>query len=292
MLHKTKHNEMLVHSGCDQTVLTKDFKRFVVRQEKGEGMDVQLGGVGCSLKTSAPCTLHIPVAAVGGGTKIMVEKAVFSKSSFFPLFAVMHRKTDLFSEEQKVLVDGINSKFLARVTRNEENVPLLSIKEDKMALAATSGARTWSSDDVRHRKEQMGKDELKALLYTLHKRVGHAKGRRLYLTLIEKGWDGVFTERECKDVECGTCRLLNEKKAAIPRVQDVERKDLAVGQVAVQDLTTLKVAGIGGYKYISVIVDAASRQVSARALVHKDEAVEHTVAYVRRMEKQGNPVKQ
>ena len=42
---------------------------------------------------------------------------------------------------------------------------------------------------------------------------------------------------------------------------------------------------------MSVIIDAFTRRVSAWALKSKDEALVHCVAYVRRHEKEGTPVK-
>ena len=124
--------------------------------------------------------------------------------------------------------------------------------------------------------------QLKAL-ECLHQRLGHASGRRLYLTLKEKGWWGVFMEKQCSDIKCDACRIINRRKARIPAVQDVRRSSIKPGEVAYQDLVTMPKA-TGGYNYISVIVDARTRQVAAMALRTKSKAILHCQRYVRRLE--------
>ena len=64
-----------------------------------------------------------------------------------------------------------------------------------------------------------------------------------------------------------------------------------MGELAFQDLIVKMPKGIGGHKHVSMIIDAASRRVSAMALKSKDEALVHCVAYVRTLEKKGQRVK-
>ena len=100
----------------------------------------------------------------------------------------------------------------------------------------------------------------------------------------------MFTERECNDVKCEACRVVNRRQTRVPRVADAQRTNVGPGEVAYQDLTQMP-TGVGNYKYVSVIVDAHTRKVAAMALRSKDEALAHSVAYVRRLERAKQRVK-
>ena len=151
-------------------------------------------------------------------------------------------------------------------------------------------AKKWSLDDVKERRDAMTDEEKRELLSCLHRRLAHSTGRRLYLTLREKGWGGIFTEKQCADVDCDVCRLMNRRSVKVPKVSDVLRKNVASGEVAFHDLSDMPPA-IGGFKKASVVVDARTRRVSVMALKTKDEAISHIVEYVRLIERKGERVK-
>jgi transposase InsO family protein len=101
----------------------------------------------------------------------------------------------------------------------------------------------------------------------------------------------MFTERECCDVHCAACKIVNRRNVKVPAVKDARRESLKPGELAYQDLIKMP-KGLGAFLYASVIVDAHTRRVAAKALKSKDEAIDHCISYVRRLETEGMQVKE
>ena len=74
-------------------------------------------------------------------------------------------------------------------------------------------------------------------------------------------------------------------------MKDALREDIKPGEVAYQDLIQMP-KGVGGAKYASIVIDASTRRAAAMSLKSKDQALIHCIAYVRRLEKQDQPVKE
>ena len=128
------------------------------------------------------------------------------------------------------------------------------------------------------------------MLLALHRRLAHSTCRKLYLSLAEHGLGGVFTDAECRTVDCAACSVVNARKVRVPRVADALRSSFGVREVAYQDLCQLP-KGYDGSKWVSVIVDASSRQLDMRSIKAKDMAISHAVGYIRRAESEGHRVK-
>lgn len=139
-------------------------------------------------------------------------------------------------------------------------------------------AKSWSSGFRR------------SVLLMLHRRLAHATCKKLYLTLVEHGLGGAFTEAECRGIDCDVCCLVNARKVKIPRVADALRQEFAVKEIAYQDLMMLPKAWDGS-RWVSVIVDARSRQIDLFSIKAKDAAISHAVGYIRRAESEGFKVK-
>ena len=157
-------------------------------------------------------------------------------------------------------------------------VPVPSDKDLELLRSDTGIVKSWSPE------------RRKSVLLALHRRFAHSTCRKLYLTLAEHGFGGAFTEKECRDVGCSVCSLVNARKVKIPRVADVLHSKFAVREVAYQDLFQLP-KGFDGSKWTSVIVDARSRQIDLRSIKAKDLAISHAVGYIRRAESEGLRVK-
>ena len=167
--------------------------------------------------------VQLPVRDVDGNVRQMKEKCAFSKDIRYPLFASMQRpvvllgagKTEQFEVEA---ADG--TKFWAAVDRRN-GAPILKVEErvrDMVALNVKSGWRSWATvQEALANADKLSRTDKAELLETLHIRFAHAAGRRLYLTLKEKGVGGVFTEQDCKHVSCEACRLMNRRQARIPK---------------------------------------------------------------------------
>ena len=109
-----------------------------------------------------------------------------------------------------------------------------------------------------------------------HAVYGHTTGHRLYATLIEKGLTD-YTQAQCNTIgeECVVCRVFNIRHSRVPKCADSAKADLRLGDVVFQDLIVMSVRGQGGYEYVSVIVDWATRRMSAMSLKKKNQALIH-----------------
>ena len=273
-------SSLVVDSGCNSSLLTTEFARYAVGEAVGKDNVILLGGKDKTLNVGPTRELHIPVRDEHGRVRLFKEKASITADVRYPLLACMDRQVRLGDQNEKVQLEDVDGhKFWSPVTRRDGFAVIDVVEGPQRALITLDAA-----------KKLTGANDKAEMLSLLHTRLAHATGRRLYLTLKEKGWGGVFTEAECKEVSCNACRLLNRKRVRVPRVNDVERTELKPGEMAYQDLTNLP-DGAGGYKYVSVIVDAHTRRISAAALKSKDDAIVHCIQYVRMVEREGQRVK-
>ena len=298
---------LVADTGCTTTLLTSDFSSLVVGKAaatSGKTERVLLGGKDHELRVEPKQLVEIPVVDVDGRERVMVEEAYISEDVRLPLLACAEKGVVLETPGQPnaVRVNGKGGEqFWVPVTQSG-GVPVVVVhrgspmaglgksadKETTEPLVLDSGGGVKISPELI--KAASEEKRLKAL-QCLHLRLAHASGPRLHRTLEEKGWGGVFTVKQCNEVKCDACRILNRRKARIPAVKDVRRAAIKPGEIAFQDLIEMP-KGAGGYNYVSVIVDAHSRRVAAMALKAKDEAILHCQRYVWRLETESLQVKE
>ena len=297
-----RKGELLVDSGCNLTLLPDDkvFRRFVVSEENRQ-VRLQLGSKNSEIVASGKCVVHLPLESDDGVVRIAKEVCVFSKLCRCPLFGAMYRDLRLCKGVSTVAVDGIESGFNAVVHRKHDKTPVLKVLlgsdvgERKLNVyAAVEGVSTADRIGALVKDHAVAKSwsesVRKEVLLVLHRRFAHATCRRLFLTLAEHGFGGVFTDQECRGVVCEVCQLVNARRVKIPKVADAVRHEFAVGEVAYQDLMQLPKAWDAS-KWTSVIIDARSRQIDLMSIKAKDQALSHAVGYIRRTEAKGRRVK-
>uniref|UniRef100_A0A0G4GDX4 Integrase catalytic domain-containing protein n=1 Tax=Chromera velia CCMP2878 TaxID=1169474 RepID=A0A0G4GDX4_9ALVE len=153
------------------------------------------------------------------------------------------------------------------------------------------------------------------LLFVLHSRLGHATGQRLEATLKEKGVGVQFSVKECKEVRdtCKAYRVVNFWRRKLKRrgaaagtrkrsrkgdesfvhEDDKEKEPEPTGPGGqfnadiYYDLKDMKRKGIGGFRYMSVIIDLQTRRKSLWVLRLKDHAVRHLISWTCWWEKAG-----
>ena len=193
-------------------------------------------------------------------------------------------------QPEAVRVDGADGKQHWIPIRYEGDLPVIITNYEKVNAARIDGAisqqarcKSTSPQEIAVGGgmrlspaivKAMDANMRAEVLQMFHLRLAHATGRRLYLTLKEKGWEGVFKEKECSEVTCSACQIMNRRKVKIPAVVDRKRESLLPGDLVFQDLLMMP-RGIGGFTYVSVIIDAHTRRVSLMALKSKDEALDH-----------------
>jgi transposase InsO family protein len=292
-----------VDTGCTQTLLTTDFTPFVREKCGGGKQSILLAGDKQTLEASPIVVVHIPVKDREGNDRIMVEKASISPHLRHPLLACARRSIvkDVPSGDMKglhnvVLAKDVQGNAFWVPIKQEGGLPVVHVSHNTgMALAgeAAPAAKVKMKLDPSIKPDkvkQLSHDDKMLVLLALHQRLAHSTGRRLYLTLKERGWGDVYTQKECAEVNCDVCRLLNRKACKIPRVPEQARAAWKPGEKAYQDLTDMP-WGVGGFKKLSVIVDGVSRRVSCMALRHKDQAIIHAVAYIEQVRQEGMKVR-
>ena len=239
------------------------------------------------LNVGPEITVEIPVKDIKGRIQHCVEKAHISTSTRFPLLASAQKPLVKGIPESAKAVkveDKTGKKFWVPI-HEKNGLPVIKIENKN--VSGTLKALILEKEIDKKPKTRKQKQEM---LKLLHLRFAHSTGRKLFLTLKEKGWGDVFTEKMCHNIQCDVCRALNRKKESIPQVADVKRQSLSAGEIAYQDLTKMPL-GLGGFEYVSLIVDAHTRRCAGMALKRKDQALTHTIAYVRRLENEGLRVK-
>ena len=220
----------------------------------------------------------------------MVEEAVISEETRHPLLACMQKPLikDVKNMPSKVEVYDEHGKPFWVPVHKRDGVPIIKIMPPETAsycgLVLDVGIKNLDLSTATQEERLNSLEEQ-------HKRISHATGSKLYLTLKEMGLEGVYTANECRNTSCEACRILNRKSTKVPQVKDVRKDSIAPGEIAYQDLVVDMPRGIGGFNHISVIVDAHSRRITTLPLRTKDEAITHCVEYVRQLEKERLKVK-
>ncbi len=289
----------MIDSGCTFNFFTPVFSVFYVGKETGQGVIVELGGKDKVVHGKPMRIVEIPVLDIAGHVQLFREACSISDECRYPLLGCMmlnKRCRGLLlgsSCQEKVKVQGKHGEFWALVARTETGAPYMVIApEGRRKMLEHRGKQAYTADISIGEAIQGGTTEEARMkeLQRWHRKYGHARGRRLYLTLKEAGVKEDYTEKECGKVACRTCELLNRKYSSIPRLKDPSRQNMQTGEEAFQDLTDMPKAFDGSH-YLSVIVDAHSRLTSLMSIRHKDRAVVHGVKHIRNMESLGHKVK-
>ena len=238
LVSRSEPNFLVADTGCNQTLLPMTMEKYVqYSNKKGGSVVIELAAAGQDLTAGPQQTVLLPVYDVNGKMRWMKEEGVFSQAARYPLLACAKRPTSLLMPNHPPVLqteDEKGNKFWVPVEQHKgfpsvmlaDRLPVRGCALGKKALTVNA-KRIWTLEEVK--KGGISKDEKQELLVALHRRLAHATGRRLYLTLEEKGWGGIYTARECADVECDACRVVNRRGAKVPRVQDTLRQDLVVG---------------------------------------------------------------
>ena len=244
-----KVTELLVDSGCDFHIYphASNMRKYVVGGPLGHKMKINLVGKGQTLNSSEPYRVVFPVESVDGGIVYVDELCTFSDCRI-GLFGAMHREVHLCprngaeSVEVKLSKGGIG---YSKVYRNSNGKPVLKVLDNKPPYSC-AGALNAHKEDIGANDERAKQVLDVEALTKLHRRFAHAKGHRLFATLKKYGLgggpDGV-TLRQCHEVECPVCELLNMKKRKVPRTTDPSKLKLQVGEVTLQDLIKFPVQG-------------------------------------------------
>ena len=86
-----QRQQLVVDTGCTQTLLTTDFTPFVREKCGGGKQSILLAGDKQMLEASPIVVVHIPVKDREGNDRIMVEKASISPHLRHPLLACARR---------------------------------------------------------------------------------------------------------------------------------------------------------------------------------------------------------
>ena len=296
----------MIDTGCTKTLLPPSFNQYAVGEPIGGKHRIQLGGKKQELVAESQRVVHLPVRDINGQIKIMVENCAISSQARYPLLGWSKRPIIRGFKEYRgdaIRVKGVyGEEFLVPIEEGSD-MPVLSVEEQHVAerlsvrgevagVASSQIFELGGATDLNPQEVKLMDEAARArVLRLLHSRLAHATGRRLYLTLQEKGWSGIFTEAACSKVQCPTCEILNRRKVRIPSVADLKRETLKAGEIAYQDLIHMP-HGIGGYEYASIIVDAHSRRISAKALKLKSEAIDHCIWYINRLQTKNMKVRE
>lgn len=281
---------VIADTGCTDTLLTPGFSAFVVAEHQGEKV-VQLAGFRKPVVVEKTFTVELPVTDVDGKDRIAVERAIITPEARLPLLACARRPIELGAggsgRVQMTDRDGSTFWAEAKLSLGLPSVPLqLSEVRACCAYASTSATALATA------AQGGGVGERLLMLRALHYRYAHAVGERLHATLLEKGIE-TYTRQECEQVRdaCDACVHINPRRRRVPPTADPIRGDLAYGDLIYQDLTQLP-PSIGGCRFASIIVDAATRRVSAMAICAKSQAVEHLIEYAMKVEAGGVRVRE
>jgi hypothetical protein len=98
-------------------------------------------------------------------------------------------------------VDSKGCKFWVPVQR-DGNIPVISIVRDAELGKGLAARACMSYEEAMANKDKMTEKEKAELLQALHRRLAHAKGRRLYLTLKKKRRGGDRCTRRRSVARC------------------------------------------------------------------------------------------
>uniref|UniRef100_A0A0G4G407 Uncharacterized protein n=1 Tax=Chromera velia CCMP2878 TaxID=1169474 RepID=A0A0G4G407_9ALVE len=226
--------EMIADSGASKSLVPPSFDRYIVSYVD-QAVSFRLVSDAAPLSVRGVKTFHLPFVDEWGGVRIVSEEGCSHESIGCPLFACGRRKLSLPGEESP-------------------------------------------SEPGSH------------LLFVLHSRLGHATGQRLEATLKEKEVGVQFSAKECKEVRntCKACRVVTFRRRKLKRrgVAAGTRKRSRKGDESsvheddeekgpepagpggqfnadiYHDLKDMKKKGIGGFRYVSIIVDLQTQRKS------------------------------
>ena len=206
---------LVIDTGCTRTLLTPAFKKFAVGNVLGGRQRVLLGGKKHELVADSQRFVHIPVKDTEGRVQIMKEHSAFSPDVRCPLLACSKKGIikGVDGQPEAVRVDGADGKQHWIPIRYEGDLPVIITNYEKVNAARIDGAISQQARCKSTSPQEiavgggmrlspaivnaMDANMCAEVLKLFHLRLAHATGRRLYLTLKEKGWEGVFKEKEC-----------------------------------------------------------------------------------------------
>uniref|UniRef100_A0A0G4H5N6 Uncharacterized protein n=1 Tax=Chromera velia CCMP2878 TaxID=1169474 RepID=A0A0G4H5N6_9ALVE len=306
--------EMIANSGASKSLVPLSFDRYIVSYVD-QAVSFRLASDAASLSVRGVKTFHLPFINEWGGVHIVSEEGCSHESIGRPLFACGRRKLSLPGEESPsepgwVWLKDVHGERFCSPDDQTGNVPILRLAKVEEAVIAANVCPSVSLCPLRQSalsgQAEISPENGSHLLFVLHSRLGHATGQRLQATLKEKGVGVQFSAKECKEVRdtCKACRVVNFRRRKLKRRgavagtrkrshkgdessvhEDNEEKEPEPAGPGGQfnadiyhDLKDIKRKGIGGFRYMSFIVDLQTRRKSLWALRSKDHAVRHLIS--------------
>uniref|UniRef100_A0A0G4ICV8 Uncharacterized protein n=1 Tax=Chromera velia CCMP2878 TaxID=1169474 RepID=A0A0G4ICV8_9ALVE len=283
--------EMIADSGASKSFVPPSFDRYVVSYVD-QAVSFCLASDAAPLSVRGVKIFHLPFIDEWGGVRIVSEEGCSHESIGRPLFACGRRKLSLPGEESSFkpgwvwLKDVHGERFCSSIDQTG-NVPILRLAKVEEVVVAANVCPSVSPCPLRQSalsgQAEISPENRSHLLFLLHSRLGHATGQRLEATLKEKGVGVQFSAKECKEVRdtCKACRVVNFRRRKLKRRgvaagmrkrsckgdessvhKDDKEKELEPAGPGGQfnadiyhDLKDMKRKGIGGFHYVSVIVD-------------------------------------
>lgn len=116
-----------------------------------------------------------------------------------------------------------------------------------------------------------------------HSKLNHPGAVTLYETMRSMGMDKLTSQRLCKNVseECTVCQMYNMKKVSIPEKNhdDDTHAPLCFNDLVFQDIKEIVEPGVNGFRYVSVMIDQATRYLSLMPLTAKSNAIQHLIKW-------------
>eukprot|EP00919_Chromeraceae_sp_WS-2016_P057810 GHVR01137019.1.p1 GENE.GHVR01137019.1~~GHVR01137019.1.p1 ORF type:complete len:305 (+),score=41.28 GHVR01137019.1:1127-2041(+) len=253
-------------------------------------------GSGMMLNVQTDCVLHLPVLDLQGRLRVALEEGALSPNCRHSLLSAKRRICTDGEKPWIEMVDVHGKKFEARLdTKGDMPCVCVCAASDEHA-GKTGSAEHFEStfggkaDDAYPKTPQ----QRNLFLYILHLRHGHAGGKRLLATLKEKGMNHI-TLTECVSIaqECAACNLVNMRRNKIQSKGYIDTESEIFNDNVYHDLTSFGTLtyGYAGLRYLSVLIDQATRYISLMSLREKRHAVDHTVAWTRRFERRYGRIK-
>ena len=110
--------------------------------------------------------------------------------------------------------------------------------------------------------------------------MNHPSANAMFKSLKLFGFKDQFTLNDCVEINknCSLCQQCNFRQKSISEKSQTH-VDLPFNHTVFQDLKEMPEHGIGGYKYISVMIDAGTRYVSLFPLTQKNHAIQHLIRW-------------
>uniref|UniRef100_A0A0K6S6B9 Uncharacterized protein n=1 Tax=Chromera velia CCMP2878 TaxID=1169474 RepID=A0A0K6S6B9_9ALVE len=208
---------------------------------------------------------------------------------------------DVYGERFRSPVDQTGNVPILRLTKVEEAVVAANVYPSVSLCPLQQSALSGQAE--------ISPENRSYLLFVLHSRLGHVTGQRLEATLKEKGVGVQFSAKECKEVRdtYKAYRIINFRRRKLKKRgaaagtrkrsrkgdessvhEDDEEKEPEPAGLGGQfnadiyhNVKDMKRKRIGGFRYVSVIVDLQTQRKSLWALRSKDHAVRHLISWTR-----------